>query len=97
MEPIAIVGMGCVFPGADSPDAFWTNLLTGSDTTSLATADDMGVDPAVLYHPERGQRDRYSSLRGGYYARYGMSDRRDLLHVCAFAPGATVGRVDGGT
>ena len=22
-EPIAIVGMGCRYPGADGPDAFW--------------------------------------------------------------------------
>ena len=66
MEPIAIVGMGCVFPGADSPDAFWANLLAGTDTTSLATRDDMGVDPALLYDPARGRRDRYYSLRGGF-------------------------------
>ena len=59
-------GMGCVFPGADSPDAFWENLLAGRDTTSLATADDMGGDPALLYDPARGARDRYSTLRGGF-------------------------------
>lgn len=28
------------------------------------------------------------SLRTGYYRRHGMADRRDLVHVCAFAPGA---------
>jgi phthiocerol/phenolphthiocerol synthesis type-I polyketide synthase C len=30
-EPIAIVGMGCNFPGAESLDAFWQLLDTGSD------------------------------------------------------------------
>jgi 3-oxoacyl-(acyl-carrier-protein) synthase/NAD(P)-dependent dehydrogenase (short-subunit alcohol dehydrogenase family) len=29
-EPIAIVGMGCVFPGgADGPDRFWENIVAG--------------------------------------------------------------------
>jgi galactokinase len=29
------------------------------------------------------------TLRSGYYARYGMADRDGLIHICAFAPGAT--------
>jgi len=28
------------------------------------------------------------TLRSGYYARYGMADRDELIHICAFAPGA---------
>ncbi len=31
-----------------------------------------------------------SSLRQGYYARYAMNDREDLVQPCAFAPGARV-------
>ena len=27
-------------------------------------------------------------LRSSYYARYGMADRDELIHICAFAPGA---------
>jgi galactokinase len=30
------------------------------------------------------------TLRSGYYRRYGMEQRDGLLHVCAFAPGASV-------
>ncbi len=30
-EPIAIVGLGCRFPGADGPDAFWQLLIDGVD------------------------------------------------------------------
>ncbi len=29
------------------------------------------------------------TLRSDYYARYGMADRDGLIHICAFAPGAT--------
>src|SRR5205823_1176952 len=30
-EPIAIVGIGCRFPGADGPEAFWRLLRDGAD------------------------------------------------------------------
>jgi len=33
-EPVAIVGLAGVFPGADTPDAFWRNILGGSDLVS---------------------------------------------------------------
>jgi acyl transferase domain-containing protein len=30
-EPIAIIGMGCRFPGAENPNAFWRLLAMGED------------------------------------------------------------------
>lgn len=30
-EPIAVIGLGCRFPGAPNPDAFWQLLLNGED------------------------------------------------------------------
>src|SRR5437879_334578 len=30
-EPVAIVGLGCRFPGADNPESFWQLLLHGKD------------------------------------------------------------------
>ena len=30
-EPIAVIGLGCRFPGADGPDAFWQLLQNGGD------------------------------------------------------------------
>ena len=66
MEPIAIIGLGCLFPGADGPAAFWQNLVNGVDSTSVATAAEIGADPAVFFDPARQQADGYAYGRGGF-------------------------------
>ncbi|WP_340687841.1 beta-ketoacyl synthase N-terminal-like domain-containing protein [Amycolatopsis coloradensis] len=39
-EPVAVIGIGCRFPGeAESPDAFWDLLLAGVETSSDVPAD----------------------------------------------------------
>lgn len=38
-EPIAVVGLGCRFPGADSPSAFWDLLTSGRDSISSVPVD----------------------------------------------------------
>ncbi|MEU0374184.1 SDR family NAD(P)-dependent oxidoreductase [Streptomyces sp. NPDC006283] len=38
-EAFAVVGLAGRFPGADSPDAFWENLLVGKDTVGDLPAD----------------------------------------------------------
>ena len=38
-EPIAVVGLGCRFPGADSPEGFWSNLRRGIDSVGEEPAD----------------------------------------------------------
>jgi acyl transferase domain-containing protein len=51
---IAIVGMACRFPGADSTDEFWRNLCAGHESTTFFTDQellDAGVDPALLAEP----------------------------------------------
>jgi acyl transferase domain-containing protein/acyl-CoA synthetase (AMP-forming)/AMP-acid ligase II/acyl carrier protein len=37
--PVAIIGLGCRFPGADSPDAFWQLLVEGGDAITRVTRD----------------------------------------------------------
>ncbi len=66
MEPIAIIGLSCLFPGARTPDEFWHNLLAETDSTSPATIDDLGVPPETFFDPLKGQRDKFYALRGGF-------------------------------
>lgn len=52
---VAIIGMACRFPGADTVDAFWQNLRAGRESTVFFTEAellDAGVDPALLSRPE---------------------------------------------
>ena len=39
LEPIAIIGMACRFPGAEDPPQFWRLLLDGGDATGEVPAE----------------------------------------------------------
>ena len=50
-EPIAIVGIGCRFPGgANTPDAFWELLRDGVDAVREMPAGRWNAD--AFYHPD---------------------------------------------
>ena len=66
MQKIAVIGMSCLFPGAETPGQFMKNLYENRDSTSLPTEKQMGADPAVYYSPVKGETDKYYSVRGGY-------------------------------
>ena len=52
-EPIAIVGIGCRFPGgADSPAAFWDLLKDGTDAIVEVPKERWNVDEFYDPHPE---------------------------------------------
>jgi len=65
-EPIAIVSMACVFPGANSPQEFWQALLEGKDLTQKAGLREIGLDPDLFLADKKGVADHYYNLRGGF-------------------------------
>jgi len=96
--PIAVVGMGCRFPGgADSPDAFWRLLAAGVDAVGPIPPDRWDVD--AYYSPDRDAPGKMYTRQGAFLAGidefdplfFGMAPReaigldpqqRLLLEVC---------------
>nr|WP_051367098.1 type I polyketide synthase [Hamadaea tsunoensis] len=72
-EPIAVVGMACRLPGADSPEAYWRLLAAGGDAIGEFPAD-RGWDVASLYP------HRTISRHGGFVAAAGDFDA-DLFGI----------------
>ncbi|WP_437653002.1 beta-ketoacyl synthase N-terminal-like domain-containing protein [Sorangium sp. So ce1182] len=87
-EPIAIVGRGCVLPGALHPAALWDNVLAGRDLVSAAPDGRWRLSrERALAHEPRGPRDlrdlrdvkdRAWSDRGGYVTGFDERFRRVL-------------------
>ncbi|MCB0962319.1 MAG: polyketide synthase dehydratase domain-containing protein [Acidimicrobiales bacterium] len=63
MEPIAIVGMAALFPGAPDVDAFWRNVVEGVDATT--DVPEARWDP-VFFDPDAKEADRFYCRRGGF-------------------------------
>jgi acyl transferase domain-containing protein len=64
-EPIAIIGMGCRFPGgADSPEAFWDLLRQGGDAVTDVPDDRWDVDE--YYDPDPDQPGKIYTRKGGF-------------------------------
>lgn len=64
MEPIAIVGIGCRFPGANSPETFWHLLRNGIDAISEVPKERWDVDS--FYDPEPATPGKMSTRYGGF-------------------------------
>ncbi|HEY2139864.1 MAG TPA: polyketide synthase, partial [Chthoniobacterales bacterium] len=73
--PVAIVGIGCRFPGgADSPDALWKLLCEGVDAVREVPEDRWKVDG--FYDPEPGKPGKTYAKWGGFIDGIDQFDAR---------------------
>ena len=63
-EPVAIVGIGCRFPGASSPAAFWRLLIDGRCTVGEVPRDRFDLD--LYYDPRPATPGKVSTRHGGF-------------------------------
>jgi acyl transferase domain-containing protein len=71
-EPIAIIGMGCRFPGAPNPEVFWRLLEDGRDAVSSVPSDRWDID--ALFDPDPDASGRIASRWGGFLDRVDTFD-----------------------
>jgi acyl transferase domain-containing protein/phosphopantetheinyl transferase len=61
---IAIIGMGCMYPGAPNLTAYWNNIISKVD--SITDPPPEAWDSDIFYDPTSGENDRVYCKRGGY-------------------------------
>jgi acyl transferase domain-containing protein len=72
-EPIAVVGIGCRFPGgANGPDAYWRLLLAGFDAVGPVPPDRYDVE--AHYDPTPGAAGKMSTREGAFLAEIDQFD-----------------------
>ncbi|HEV2521761.1 MAG TPA: SDR family NAD(P)-dependent oxidoreductase [Candidatus Acidoferrales bacterium] len=63
-DPIAIVGIGCRFPGASGPEEFWRMMRDGVDAITEIPRDRWDIE--ALYDPLPGTISKMSTRWGGF-------------------------------
>lgn len=84
-EPIAIIGMGCRFPGVTNLQSFWNLLRDGIDAITPFPPD--RFDAAAFYDPRPATPGKISTCHGGFlrqidrfdYSFFGISPREAAL------------------
>ncbi len=62
-DEIAVVGMACTFPDADSPETFWENII--SKKYSIREVPEERFDHSFYYSDDRNEEDKtYSKIAG---------------------------------
>jgi acyl transferase domain-containing protein/NADP-dependent 3-hydroxy acid dehydrogenase YdfG len=72
--PLAIIGIGCLFPGADNVGAYWARIRNRVD--AIGDVPPTHWRPEDYYHPDPKAPDRIYTARGGF------------LHATPFNPAA---------
>ncbi len=81
-EPIAVVGMGCRFPGdADGPEAFWRLLSQGVDAVREVPQDRWNIDD--YYDPDPTAPGKMNTRWGGFLKRVDDFDAEFFGYLAA--------------
>src|SRR5437764_3426156 len=62
--PLAIIGIGCLFPKADGPGAYWANVKNAVDC--IGDVPSTHWDPADYFDADPKSPDRTYARRGGF-------------------------------
>ncbi|PWV99358.1 acyl transferase domain-containing protein [Paenibacillus cellulosilyticus] len=79
-EPIAIVGQGCVFPGAANPDELWRIVAERRETLTEPEEDEWRLSREAS---RLGSDETEWSIRGGYIRGFKSASERVSLQVDA--------------
>ncbi|MEA5581854.1 SDR family NAD(P)-dependent oxidoreductase [Nodularia harveyana UHCC-0300] len=71
-EPIAIIGIGCRFPGAKNPEAFWHLLRDGIDAITEVPKTRWDID--AFYDPDPSTPDKMTTRWGGFLEQIDQFD-----------------------
>ena len=74
MDAIAVVGLGCVLPGARSASEFWKNVLAGE--VSLTRVPSQAWAHSLYYSPDRLAPDRTHCDLGGFVSDFSFDWRK---------------------
>ena len=67
MEPVAIIGMDCIFPGARDLASYWHNIQQGVDAISDVPEHRWSK---TFFDPDSAEVDRFYCRRGGFIDEY---------------------------
>jgi acyl transferase domain-containing protein/NAD(P)H-dependent flavin oxidoreductase YrpB (nitropropane dioxygenase family)/NAD(P)-dependent dehydrogenase (short-subunit alcohol dehydrogenase family)/acyl carrier protein len=65
-DPVAIVGMSCLFAGSPDLEAYWQNILAGTDMVTEVPAERWSVEQ--YFHGDEARKDKSISKWGAFIA-----------------------------
>lgn len=77
-EPIAVIGTGCRFPGADGPDQFWDLLKNGE--SGITEVPPSRWDSSSWYDPDLNDIDSMNTKWGGFLKEIEFFDN-SFFHI----------------